>query len=141
MKTEIYIYGAGHKAKRLVLECINGVSSNPVEGRTKIWQHTNLILTLCGFIFRRIYIEAQTIQWQKKDERTKNGWFTYTNPTNKHQGVLRSFASISSSCSFSDTHCVTHVKNQDRETHQWPWWYHNYHRFNIMGTFWNLDFQ
>ena len=28
--------GTGHKAKRLVLQCINGVSSNPVEGRTKI---------------------------------------------------------------------------------------------------------
>ena len=29
------VWGAGHKAKRLVLQCINGVSSNPVEGRTK----------------------------------------------------------------------------------------------------------
>ena len=28
---------AGHKAKRLVLQCINGVGSNPVEGRTKIF--------------------------------------------------------------------------------------------------------
>ena len=25
------------RAKRLVLQCINGVSSNPVEGRTKNW--------------------------------------------------------------------------------------------------------
>ena len=40
----IYIYsgcgrmveGAGRKAKRMVLQCINGVGSNPVEGRTKI---------------------------------------------------------------------------------------------------------
>ena len=31
------------KAKRLVLQCINGASSNPVEGRTKIWQLKNLI--------------------------------------------------------------------------------------------------
>jgi hypothetical protein len=46
--------GAGHKAKRLVLQCINGVSSNPVEGRTQIWQLKNLILTLFGLIFRRI---------------------------------------------------------------------------------------
>ena len=30
------VLGAGHKAKRLVLQCINGVSSNPVEGRTTI---------------------------------------------------------------------------------------------------------
>ena len=28
--------GAGRKAKRMVLQCINGVSSNPVEGRTTI---------------------------------------------------------------------------------------------------------
>ena len=40
----------------MVLQCINGVSSNPVEGRTKIWQLQNLILTLFGLIFRRIYI-------------------------------------------------------------------------------------
>jgi hypothetical protein len=38
----IYIYieapflGSGCKAKRMVLQCINGVGSNPVEGRTKI---------------------------------------------------------------------------------------------------------
>jgi hypothetical protein len=37
----MYIYmdvveGAGRKAKRMVLQCINGVGSNPVEGRTKI---------------------------------------------------------------------------------------------------------
>ena len=30
------VEGAGHKAKRLVLQDINGVSSNPVERRTKI---------------------------------------------------------------------------------------------------------
>jgi hypothetical protein len=29
------VEGAGRKAKRMVLQCINGVSSNPVEGRTK----------------------------------------------------------------------------------------------------------
>ena len=29
------VQGAGQKAKRLVLQCINGVGSNPVEGRTK----------------------------------------------------------------------------------------------------------
>ena len=29
------VWGAEHKAKRLVLQCINGVSSNPVKGRTK----------------------------------------------------------------------------------------------------------
>ena len=39
---KLYLYiadvveGAGHKAKRLVLQCINGVSSNPVEQRTII---------------------------------------------------------------------------------------------------------
>jgi hypothetical protein len=40
----------------MVLQCINGVSSNPVEGRTNMWQLYNLILTLFGLIFRRIYI-------------------------------------------------------------------------------------
>ena len=30
------VLGAGRKAKRMVLQCINGVGSNPVEGRTKI---------------------------------------------------------------------------------------------------------
>jgi hypothetical protein len=29
------IWGAGREAKRMVLQCINGVGSNPVEGRTK----------------------------------------------------------------------------------------------------------
>ena len=47
--------GAGHNAKRLVLRCINGVSSNPVEGRRKICHLKDLILTLLGFIFRHIY--------------------------------------------------------------------------------------
>jgi hypothetical protein len=37
------------------------VSSNPVEGRTKIWQLKNLILTLFGSIFRRvIYVYTGT---------------------------------------------------------------------------------
>ena len=47
------IQGAGHKAKRLVLQCINGVSSNPVEGRKKNCQLKDVILTLFGLIFRR----------------------------------------------------------------------------------------
>jgi hypothetical protein len=41
--------------KRMVLQCINGVSSNPIEGRTKIWQLKNLIITLFGLISRPIY--------------------------------------------------------------------------------------
>ena len=28
------VEGAGRNAKRIVMQCINGVSSNPVEGRT-----------------------------------------------------------------------------------------------------------
>jgi hypothetical protein len=35
----------------LVLQRINGVSSNPVEGRTNIWQLKDLILTLFGLIY------------------------------------------------------------------------------------------
>jgi hypothetical protein len=51
--------GAGHKAKRVVLQCINDVSSNPVEGRTTICQLKDLILTLFGLIFRHnIYIHV-----------------------------------------------------------------------------------
>ena len=38
-----------------MLQCINGVSSNLVEGRTKMCQLKDLILTLFGLIFRRIY--------------------------------------------------------------------------------------
>jgi hypothetical protein len=40
----------------LVLQCINGVSSNPVKRRIQIWQLKNIILTLFGLIFGRIYI-------------------------------------------------------------------------------------
>ena len=53
------------KAKRLVLHCINGVSSNPVEGRTKNCQLKDLILTLFGWIFRRIYISQICLSMQK----------------------------------------------------------------------------
>jgi hypothetical protein len=45
------VKGARHKAKRLVVQCINGVSSNPVEGRTTICQLKDLIL---------IYITIET---------------------------------------------------------------------------------
>jgi hypothetical protein len=38
------------------VDCINGVSSNPVEGRTKIRQLKDLIITLFALIFRRLYI-------------------------------------------------------------------------------------
>jgi hypothetical protein len=47
----------------LVLQCINGMSSNPVEGRTKICQLKDLILTLFGLIFRRIYIWGVGSLW------------------------------------------------------------------------------
>ena len=45
------VEGAGRKAKRMALQCINGVSSNPVEGKTQICQLKDLILTLFGLIF------------------------------------------------------------------------------------------
>jgi hypothetical protein len=38
------------------LQCINGVSSNPVEARTKMCRLKDLMLTLLGLIFRRVYI-------------------------------------------------------------------------------------
>ena len=49
------IQGSGHKAKRLVLQCINGVRSNPAERRTKFDSSKSLMLTLLGLLFRRIY--------------------------------------------------------------------------------------
>ena len=58
------VEGAGHKAKRLVLQCINGVSSNSVEGRTNICQLKDLILTLIGLIFRRVYIFSIKLVFQ-----------------------------------------------------------------------------
>ena len=42
------VEGTEHKAKRLVLQCINGVSSDPVKGEQKKYQLKNLILTLVG---------------------------------------------------------------------------------------------
>ena len=49
------VYGSGNKAKRLVLQCTNGVSSNPVERRTKFDSSKYLMLTYLGLMFRRIY--------------------------------------------------------------------------------------
>ena len=48
------VKGAEHNAKWFILQCINGVSSNPVEGRTQMWQLKHLIITLFGLIFRRL---------------------------------------------------------------------------------------
>ena len=56
----------------MVLQCINSVSSNPVVGRIKIWQLKNLILTLFGLIFRRIYIYIYTYLVQKRKENKLN---------------------------------------------------------------------
>ena len=71
------VKGAGRKAKRMVQQCINGVSSNSVEGRTKIWQLNNLILTLFGLIFRHIYIYIQKLVNKEQD-----GFFTTSLFTN-----------------------------------------------------------
>jgi hypothetical protein len=54
----------------LVLQCIIGVSSNPVKGRTKIWQLKDPILTLFGLIFRCIYIYIY-IHWKSLSVRQK----------------------------------------------------------------------
>ena len=39
------------RAKRLVLQCINGMSSNPVEGRTKNWFNFQTYIYKCIYIF------------------------------------------------------------------------------------------
>jgi hypothetical protein len=59
------VLGAGHKANRLVLQCINGASSNPVEGRTKIWQLKDLILTLFCLFVRRIYLRNNSTVFEE----------------------------------------------------------------------------
>jgi hypothetical protein len=85
------IYGAGHNTKRLVLQCIDGVSSNPVEGRTKNCQLKDLILTLLGLIFRCIFIYIYIYMTAHFPEhfkhtrahlvpRTLNAIATYINP-------------------------------------------------------------
>jgi hypothetical protein len=45
------VEGAGHKAKRWVLQCINGVGSYPVEGRTKLARNVHWIVLyqICVF--------------------------------------------------------------------------------------------
>jgi len=48
---------SGHKAERLMLQCINGVSSIPVYGgEEKKCQLKNPILALCVLIFKYRYI-------------------------------------------------------------------------------------
>ena len=50
------VQGAKHKAKRLVLQCINGTSSNPVEGRTKICQQHVGVGTTCSPLSTRVHL-------------------------------------------------------------------------------------
>ena len=56
----------GHRAKQLVLQCINGVSSNPVEGRKKNCQLQDIITTLFGLMFRRIYMSISRFSLRDK---------------------------------------------------------------------------
>ena len=48
------VLGTGYKAKQLVLQSINGVSSNTIEGEQKKCQLKNLIPTLLSSIFRHL---------------------------------------------------------------------------------------
>jgi hypothetical protein len=54
-----------------VLQCINGVSSNPVEGRTKIWLLKNLILTLFGLIFIQ---KCEDTKWVITSRKSNKDW-------------------------------------------------------------------
>ena len=56
----------GHRAKKLVLQCINGLSSNPVEGRTQICQLKEIIPTLFGLMFRHIYTSISRFSLRNK---------------------------------------------------------------------------
>ena len=73
------VKGAGHKAKRLVMQCINGVSSNPFEGRTTICQLKDLILILFGLIFRRIliYIFTELLKQKKRPVLDMKVYFSH----------------------------------------------------------------
>ena len=74
----IYVADVALLSKRLVLQCINGVSSNLVEGRTKNYQLKDLILTLFGLIFRQIYIYIYLIicSFSISQDLNKNGFYT-----------------------------------------------------------------
>ena len=61
---KLHFYGA-NVVEWSRAQCINGVSSNPVEWRTQIWQLKNLILTLFGLIFRRIYMKQKWLLARK----------------------------------------------------------------------------
>ena len=74
--TNIYIADVALWFKRLMLQYINGVSSNFVEGRTKICQLKDLILTLFGLIFRRIYIYLIICSFSIFQDLNKNGFYT-----------------------------------------------------------------
>ena len=81
--------------------CINGVSSNPVEGRTTIWQLWNLILTLFGLIFRRIYVWKlnQTVLelnlWIFSNLFSSlDGIWTHTIDTLQHQSLILMSSSL-----------------------------------------------
>jgi hypothetical protein len=56
----------------MVLQYNNGVSSNPIEGRTKICQLKDLILTRFRLIFRHIYISLHSIKTDIKVIKMKN---------------------------------------------------------------------
>ena len=56
---------------------IISVSLNPVEGRTKICQLKDLILTLFGLIYRRIYIYiygVDVVEWSRALDVRLSDW-------------------------------------------------------------------
>ena len=62
----------------MVLQCISGVSSNPVKGRTKICQLKNLILTLFGLIFRRCDYVASRLKSSLRSTVVITNWLIFT---------------------------------------------------------------
>ena len=58
------------------LQCINGVSSNPVEGKTNICQLKDLILTLFGLILDvYIYIQGvDVVEWSRALDVRLSEW-------------------------------------------------------------------
>ena len=76
----------GHRAKKLVLQCINGLSSNPVEGRTQICQLKDLIITVLDLMFRRICIYKRLKSSQRMNLRNVGSETSVNDPvqTNKN---------------------------------------------------------
>ena len=68
-------------------QCINGVSSNPVEGRNKIWQLYNLILTIYIYVWKFNQIVLDLDFWAIKFCSSLEGIWAHTIDTPQYQSL------------------------------------------------------